>query len=227
MSSLETESDFHFGTVDCTLYGDLCRDHKVRGYPTLQLWQNGENLEEYKGKNRYDALTEYIHDKLKTLTPSVGWNKGEDEEVEEEDDEAEEEEEPIEEEEEQQHEDEQDTEEAEPLLILPNPEGTSVNLNEPKLREIAKGSVPWFIKFYAPWCGHCKALAPTWIELASQLRNQVNIGEVNCEALPSLCSEFGITGFPTLKMFQQGEPINYSGSRSLSSLLEFANAHSG
>lgn len=43
----------------------------------------------------------------------------------------------------------------------------------------------------------------------------------------AVCKEFGVTGFPTLQMFQHGEAIKYTGSRSLSSLLEFANEHSG
>ncbi|KAI9256815.1 thioredoxin-like protein [Helicostylum pulchrum] len=219
LSTLETESNFHFGTVNCLLYGDLCYEHKVKGFPTLRLWHNGENIDEYKGKNFYEPVTEYVYDKIKSLKSTTESNKEEEEEeVTEEEDETDESE--AAEEQEEEEGDETD-------LMLPNPEGTSINLNEAKLREIAKGSVSWFIKFYAPWCGHCKALAPTWVELASQLRNQVNIGEVNCEVLPSVCKEFGVTGFPTLQMFQQGEAIKYTGSRSLSSLLEFVNEHSG
>jgi thiol-disulfide isomerase/thioredoxin len=64
--------------------------------------------------------------------------------------------------------------------VLPNPEGISVELDEAKMREIKAGTTPWFIKFYSKRCGHCQALAPTWTELGSQLRNQVNIGEIHC-----------------------------------------------
>lgn len=188
MASLETENDFHFGTIDCTVQGDLCHEHGITGFPTVQLWENGEKIERYSGLNQYDPLTEYIYGKIKKSTKeetSLDNEEGEGKDVEEEEEEEEEEDsEAAEAELEAEEEIDEVETPAEIGLVLPNPEGISESLNDAKLREIAAGSVPWFVKFYAPWCGHCQALAPTWVELGSQMRNQVNIGEVNCVELP-------------------------------------------
>ena len=64
-----------------------------------------------------------------------------------------------------------------------------------------------FIKFYAPWCGHCKKLAPTWSELADELKHNksISIGQVDCTQAQSLCKKLEITGYPTLKSFYSGE----------------------
>ena len=41
---------------------------------------------------------------------------------------------------------------------------------------------PWFIKFYAPWCGHCKALAPAWEKMYKEQAGEINFGKVNCDS---------------------------------------------
>ncbi|CAO3613968.1 unnamed protein product [Mucor hiemalis] len=240
LSSLEAESDFHFGTIDCLVEGNLCHQHEVRRYPTIQLWRDGVKVEDYSGLNQYDPLTDYVYDNNKnsqstteqaSLENEEGEETGDSEErAEEEEDEEDNGEAELEEEDatdELEVEKEETQKEVVVGAMLPNPEGTSVNLDEAKLHKIAAGTIPWFVKFYAPWCGHCKALAPTWIELGSQMRNQVNIGEVNCVDFRDLCTEFGIQGFPTLKMLGHGQRIDYHGDRSLASLMEFAKSNSG
>lgn len=82
------------------------------------------------------------------------------------------------------------------------------------------------IEFYAPWCGHCKALAPKYEELAakyasSDFKDKVVIAKVDATAndVPD-----DIAGFPTIKMYRAGDKKNavtYSGSRTIEDLIEF------
>ncbi|KFH69838.1 hypothetical protein MVEG_04642 [Podila verticillata NRRL 6337] len=46
---------------------------------------------------------------------------------------------------------------------------------------------PWLVEYYAPWCGHCKALAPIYEELAMALKGKVNVAKVDCTVNESIC----------------------------------------
>lgn len=88
---------------------------------------------------------------------------------------------------------------------------------------VARGEgTPWAVKFYAPWCGHCKVLAPTWEELAEKLQGEVKVGKVDCTESAFLGNLFGIRGFPTLKIISEGKMYTFAGRRSLDSLQEWA-----
>lgn len=58
------------------------------------------------------------------------------------------------------------------------------------------------IEFYAPWCGHCRQLAPKWSKLAAALAGVVRVAAVNCEEHAALCQQHGIRGYPTIKTFR-------------------------
>lgn len=80
-----------------------------------------------------------------------------------------------------------------------NQAGSSIELKtSQQLKDIIESKEPWFVKFYAPWCGHCKHLQPIWIDMAKKLKNKVNVGEVDCEESKALCQEYRIAGLPTL-----------------------------
>uniref|UniRef100_A0A4W5Q4Q2 Protein disulfide-isomerase A3 n=1 Tax=Hucho hucho TaxID=62062 RepID=A0A4W5Q4Q2_9TELE len=71
------------------------------------------------------------------------------------------------------------------------------------------------VKFYAPWCGHCKKLAPDFETAATRLKGTVPLAKVDCTASPDTCGRFGVTGYPTLKIFRNGEDSSsYDGPRS-------------
>jgi len=89
-----------------------------------------------------------------------------------------------------------------------------------------------FIKFFAPWCGHCKRLAPTWEELAGKFADTagVKIAKVDCtegnNKNREICTAQGVNGFPTLNIYKDGEKVDeYNGKRTIGDLEAFVNKH--
>ncbi|KAK0490375.1 protein disulfide isomerase [Armillaria novae-zelandiae] len=105
---------------------------------------------------------------------------------------------------------------------LPNPNGAVLSLDDKTFVPVlAEG--PAFVKFFAPWCGHCKKLAPTWKKLAKQMQNQLTIAEVNCEDHKALCTSQEIPGYPSLMYYSvTGTKNEYTSGRKLEQLAAFA-----
>lgn len=89
------------------------------------------------------------------------------------------------------------------------------------------------VEFFAPWCGHCKALAPVYEQIAKTVHGDPDvygertiIGAVDATVHQSLASTYGIQGFPTIKLFVGGKfKLDYNGPRDAASILEFVKSN--
>jgi len=82
-----------------------------------------------------------------------------------------------------------------------------------------------FLKFFAPWCGHCKTMAPVWAELMEEYKDSPTtlIAKVDCTAGgKDLCTSLGVQGYPTLMYGDPNDLQKYEGGRDLAAFKEFA-----
>ncbi|KAH9624846.1 hypothetical protein KSS87_000427 [Heliosperma pusillum] len=80
------------------------------------------------------------------------------------------------------------------------------------------------VDFYAPWCGHCKTLAPELDAAApvlAKLKKPIVIAKINADKFRSVGDKYDIDGFPTLKVFIHGVPTDYHGPRKAGPLVRF------
>jgi len=106
-------------------------------------------------------------------------------------------------------------------------EGNVKELTSQDFDSIVDGSKAAFVEFYAPWCGHCKKLAPDYEIVGDAFAkiNDVIIAKVDGDKHKDLGGRYGVKGFPTLKFFPKGskEPQDYSGGRDPQSIIDFVN----
>jgi protein disulfide isomerase family A protein 3 len=88
------------------------------------------------------------------------------------------------------------------------------------------------VMFYAPWCGHCKKIKPEFERAASILKENdppVTLAKVDCtEAGKDTCGRFDVSGYPTIKIFRNGElSQDYNGPREVTGIVKYMKAQVG
>jgi len=107
-----------------------------------------------------------------------------------------------------------------------------LELTDSNFKDQVKGKEILLVEFYAPWCGHCKRLAPEYEKAATTLLKNdppIPIAKVDCvgEGKDS-CSQYGVSGYPTLKIFRNGDfSQEYDGSRDTSGIVSYMKKNAG
>merc|ERR1711868_151456 len=79
------------------------------------------------------------------------------------------------------------------------------------------------VEFYAPWCGHCKQLAPIWDKLGEKYADHESIVIAKMDSTANELEEVKVQGFPTIKLFKKGtnEIVDYNGDRTVEGFSKF------
>jgi thioredoxin 2 len=105
-------------------------------------------------------------------------------------------------------------------------DGHPIELSDASFDAVVKGSeLPVLVDFWAPWCGPCRQMAPSFEQAAQQLKGQVLLVKVNSDDNPQLSQRFGIRSIPTLVKIQGGvERQRVSGALPAGQIVALARA---
>ncbi|CAF2578489.1 unnamed protein product [Rotaria sp. Silwood2] len=105
-----------------------------------------------------------------------------------------------------------------------------LSLTKDTFDDVVKNNKYLLVKFVAPWCGHCKSLAPAYAAAAKQLAesgSEIKLASVDATIENDLAKKFEVKGYPTLKFFLDGTTLEYTGGRSENEIISWLKKKTG
>ncbi|OQS01926.1 disulfide-isomerase [Thraustotheca clavata] len=186
--------------VDCDQHKDLAGKYGVQGFPTIKIFGDNKNSpQDYQGERSAKAIVDAgVREASKIAKARLGGKADK-------------------------------PKEKPKAKAKPTPSSSDVvTLTDDNFDQLVLNSGDvWLVEFYAPWCGHCKSLAPEWEQAASELRGSVKLGALDATANEAKAAEYGIQGFPTIKVFgpnaaSASDATDYQGPRQASGITAYA-----
>jgi len=193
---------FNVAKVDCTVEKEAGKTYEIRGFPTIKLFKDGEVVA-YSGARTVEAFVKFVEDnvsQLKGLSDSLPGSLNSAPAT------------PA-------------PEAAKPAPAAEKkeeggaPSDVTV-LTTANFEELTKDGA-WLIEFYAPWCGHCQRLVPVWEQLATAQKGKFHVAKVDCTVEKDLATKYGVRGFPTIKLLNNGVVTDFNGQRTVESFAQF------
>lgn len=104
------------------------------------------------------------------------------------------------------------------------PPDATIVLTEENFDEVVQTADIILVEFYAPWCGHCKKLAPEYEKAAQGLSKRtpaIPLAKVDATTEVELAKRYNVSGYPTLKIFRKGKLYDYNGPREKYGIIDF------
>jgi len=192
--STELKGEINVGSVDCTVQKGLCAKFGIKGFPTIKYLRDGK-IHDYSGARTSEAFTTFAREGYKAVEAKELPRS--------------------------QPEKREEVKEQQEVKAEAQSSQVIVLSDKDFYARIKEGI--WFVKFYAPWCGHCKHMAPAWDSLSAKTEGKFSVAKVDCTVHRGVCGDFGVRGYPTLKLLKDGKAYAYSGARDEPAFLAFAN----